>query len=218
MIELPLFPLNTVLFPGMPLRLHIFEERYKTMINECIDADKPFGVVLIETGDEALGPVAEPHLIGTTAHIVRVERLPFGRLNILAIGRDRFRIQTLHHDKAYLSAIVDLIPLAHSNNADIHRAEQQLRPLLNRYLRALSEAGFQIEDATLPEDALALAYLSAVILQTDSQHKQDILEALNTHNFMSKLVSLYKREVALLDVMLAPPASIEDNLSPFSLN
>jgi uncharacterized protein len=218
MIELPLFPLNTVLFPGMPLRLHIFEERYKAMINECIDADKPFGVVLIETGDEALGPVAEPHYIGTTAHIVRVERLPFGRLNILAIGRDRFRIQSLHHDKAYLAGMVDLIPLAQSEASDIRRAEQQLRPLLNRYLRALSEAGFQIEEATLPEDALALAYLSAVILQTDSQHKQDILEALDAHDFMNKLVSLYKREVALLDVMLAPPPSTEDNLSPFSLN
>ena len=60
MQEIPLFPLNTVLFPNAPLRLHIFEERYKRMVNDCLAEKQPFGVVLIRHGLEALGPLAEP--------------------------------------------------------------------------------------------------------------------------------------------------------------
>src|SRR5687767_13844296 len=103
MTELPLFPLNTVLFPAMPLKLHIFEERYKTMINECIDNNSPFGVLLIDTGADSGGPLAKPHLIGCTAHITRVQRLPFGRMNIMAVGRERFRVNALFQNKPYLS-------------------------------------------------------------------------------------------------------------------
>ena len=92
MLDLPLFPLNTVLFPGMPLSLHIFEDRYKRMIGECIDSGNPFGVVLIKRGQEANGPLAEPHEIGCTARIIEVEPLSEGRMNIVVLGQKRFRI------------------------------------------------------------------------------------------------------------------------------
>jgi Lon protease-like protein len=216
MMNLPLFPLNTVLFPGMPLKLHIFEERYKLMINECIDSQQPFGVVLIESGEEAMGPLAQPHLIGTTAHITQVQRLPFGRMNILAVGRDRFRINQLHQEQPYLSATVDLIPFVQDDSEGMRRGEAQLRPLLNRYLSALSEAGFQVDEAQMPSEPLALAYLSAVVLQAEAAQKQHLLESINTSQFFARLISAYRREVALLDVMLTPP--IQDNQSPFSVN
>ena len=218
MIDLPLFPLNTVLFPGMPLKLHIFEERYKHMINECTEAQKPFGVVLIESGDEALGELPHPHLIGTTAYITQVQRLPFGRMNILAVGKDRFRVTSLSHEKPFLSGLVDLIPLVQDDNVALQRSERQLRPLLNRYLAALSEAGLQFEAADLPEDALALAYLAAVVLQTEAHHKQQILEAVNTTQLLQRLTSTYRREVAMLDVMLTSPANSDDQQGPFSYN
>ena len=86
MFELPLFPLNTVLFPGMPLPLHIFEDRYKQMINNCLEEKEPFGVVLIRNGKEALGPLAQPHSIGCTARIVEVQKLSDGRMNITSVG------------------------------------------------------------------------------------------------------------------------------------
>src|SRR4029078_8197389 len=91
-MEIPLFPLpNLVLFPNIVVPLHIFEERYKLMINGCIDRDEVFGLVLLRSGaeDESEDTI---HRVGVTARIVEVERLDEGRLNILCEGGDRFRI------------------------------------------------------------------------------------------------------------------------------
>src|SRR5688572_13111983 len=88
MFELPLFPLNTVLFPGMPLRLHIFEERYKLMIERCYSSGAPFGGTLIRKGGE-VGGGADPFLIGCTALITEIEPLNDGRMNIVAVGHER---------------------------------------------------------------------------------------------------------------------------------
>jgi Lon protease-like protein len=218
MMTLPLFPLNTVLFPGMPLKLHIFEERYKLMINECIDQQKPFGVVLIETGEEALGALAHPHMIGTTAHITQVQRLPFGRMNILAIGKDRFRINSLSDERSFLVGQVDLIPLVVDDVEGLKRGERALRPLLNRYLSVLSEAGLQLDESDLPRDTLALAYLAAVILQTENAVKQQLLESANTTQFIQGLLTEYRREIAILDVLLASSSEMDEQQGPFSFN
>ena len=91
LVELPLFPLNLVLFPGMRLPLHIFEERYKTMIGDCIESNSPFGVLLIKEGPEA-GGTAEPFWVGTTARITQNTQLEGGRLNILTVGEKRFQL------------------------------------------------------------------------------------------------------------------------------
>src|SRR5579864_9042638 len=89
---LPLFPLEqVVLFPGMSLPLRIFEERYKVMIGACQVTDQLFGVVLIKTGSE-VGEPAEPERIGCTARMMRVDRLPDGRMHILTIGEQRFEL------------------------------------------------------------------------------------------------------------------------------
>ncbi|MCH8066930.1 MAG: LON peptidase substrate-binding domain-containing protein, partial [Chloroflexi bacterium] len=94
MERLPLFPLDTVLFPKQVLPLHIFEERYKTMIGRCIEEGAPFGVVLIRSGNQ-VGGDAVPHDVGTTARIARVQRLPDGKINLITLGRDRFRVLSL---------------------------------------------------------------------------------------------------------------------------
>src|SRR5256885_4086280 len=88
---LPLFPLETVLFPRMPLRLNVFEERYRIMIGRCLEEKRPFGVVLIRDGSE-VGPGAVPEMVGTLARILAVRRLPGGKMNLLAEGTRRFRL------------------------------------------------------------------------------------------------------------------------------
>src|SRR5262245_34126192 len=91
-MEIPLFPLpNLVLFPHIVVPLHIFEERYKQMINACIDRSDAFGLVLLRAGSEEESPDTI-HRVGVTARVVEVERLDEGRLNILCEGENRFRI------------------------------------------------------------------------------------------------------------------------------
>ena len=107
-LELRLFPLSLVLFPGMTLPLRIFEERYKLMIGECIDNQLPFGVVLIKEGQE-VGGTAVPYPIGTTAHITKVERMDEGGYYIESIGETRFRIQHLSQETPFLIASVELL-------------------------------------------------------------------------------------------------------------
>lgn len=102
-MRISLFPLDAVLFPGALLTLHIFEDRYREMIAECLDRERVFGVVRAQREGLAV--------VGCTAHIVRIlERYPDGRLDILCEGVERFEIETLDNSRAFLQAEVDLLP------------------------------------------------------------------------------------------------------------
>ena len=93
--EIPIFPLRSVLCPGVALPLHIFEERYRLMIGRCIERGEPFGVVLLRDGHE-VGPLrGQIAGVGTTAAIRRAGAYPDGRLDILTVGQQRFRLEDL---------------------------------------------------------------------------------------------------------------------------
>ncbi|TAJ21746.1 MAG: hypothetical protein EPO65_00830 [Dehalococcoidia bacterium] len=104
---LRLFPLRTVLFPGMPLPIQIFEPRYHQLLAECLEADEPFGVVLIRSGGEVGDAEVVPHDIGTTARIVSASPVGGGRVMVQTKGERRFRILTLNHDRPFLTADVE---------------------------------------------------------------------------------------------------------------
>lgn len=111
---LPLFPLQVVLFPGTPLALHIFEDRYKEMVGEAIDRKSEFGVVL----SQEQGIVN----IGCTAIVERVtERYPDGRMDIIAVGRRRFEINALDDELAYLRAEVEFFDDEEDSEPDTAR-------------------------------------------------------------------------------------------------
>ncbi|GAB4574313.1 MAG: LON peptidase substrate-binding domain-containing protein [Anaerolineae bacterium] len=212
MLKIPLFPLNTVLFPGMPLRLHIFEERYKLMIQRCMQESLTFGVVLIQQGTEALGPLAQPYQVGCTAQITQVERLSMGRMNIMAVGKSRFKIESLDDSEPFLMGNVDLWPLFVRDREALRPVERSLRHWVGRYLRALESAGqTKITMAELPHETLIFGYLAATLLQIPARQKQPLLESEAPLDFLQALRDLYRKEVALLDVLLekpghAPPA------------
>ena len=205
MYELPLFPLRTVLFPAAPLRLHIFEDRYKRMINTCLEKRQPFGVVLIRRGVEALGPLAEPFPIGCSARIIQAQKLEGGRMNILANGEERFRIVSL--DKAslpYLVGSVETIPLNVEDPAELLKEGIYLRRQVDRYLGMISETGstpFGKED--LPEDPVPLAYYAAAFMQIPAIQKQQLLSIHDGLELLTEVHKLYRREIALLKVMLS---------------
>ena len=124
--DLPLFPLNVVLFPGMMLPLHIFEPRYQEMIDYCLEKKRPFGVVLIEraTGRRA----RRCPIVGTTARIRRVKRQEDGRMDIQTVGVQRFRIEELDYSQAYLSATCSADADAQRRDTAGRQLAQQVRP------------------------------------------------------------------------------------------
>jgi Lon protease-like protein len=217
MFELPLFPLNTVLFPGMPLNLHIFEDRYTRMIQGCIESSNPFGVVMIKHGLEAHGPLAEPYDIGCTARIIEVEPLSEGRMNIVALGQKRFRILSINDQNSYLVGKVELYPLEASDKEILTRTGKRLRPWVKRYMDILSQVSeVNLEVEHLPNDPLALAYLAAVLLQVPPTLKQPLLAVEREFEFLGEMYALYRREVSLLDAIVTQEMKAEKYL--FSKN
>src|SRR6185436_123981 len=108
-MEIPLFPLpNLVLFPNVAVPLHIFEERYKLMINRCIDHDEVFGLVLLREGAEHESE-STIHRVGVTARVVQVDRLEDGRMNILCAGESRFRIEKFTGRTPYWTGTVEFL-------------------------------------------------------------------------------------------------------------
>ena len=185
-MDLRLFPLNTVLFPNMRLPLHIFEERYKLMIRECIEEDAPFGVVLIQTGEE-VGSTAAPHQVGTTARIIQVEYLDDGRMNIFTMGERRFRIEREETgDTLYRSVQASLLPEpgfgaladdAQRRLADM-RGELEARMLELVRLTAPASAE-QLAERMRALDPLLLLNALSFGLDCPTLEKQSLLEAAN---------------------------------------
>jgi Lon protease-like protein len=201
LMHLPLFPLNVVLFPGMMLPLHIFEPRYREMINHCIETKSPFGVVLIQEGQE-VGGLATPHAIGTAARIVNVKREADGRMNIMTVGTQRFKVEGFDRSHAYLSADVTAFPIANGHTQLAIELSQKLRPKLLEYVDLLSEAtNAKMRLDRIPEDPKMLAYMVAIALQVDNAEKQRLLEQTSVPQLLNREQHLMSREVLLTRYM-----------------
>ncbi|MDE2856846.1 MAG: LON peptidase substrate-binding domain-containing protein [Chloroflexota bacterium] len=218
MFDLPLFPLNTVLFPGMQLKLHIFEERYKLMIRRCIHDERPFGVILIRSGREALGPAAITHDVGCTAKIIEAQKLPFDRMNIVAVGQRRFRVRGLDHSKPYLVGDVEYFVPREDDKATMRQCGRRLRPLIIRYLEILASAEkVDFDPEQIPHSPKSLAQIAAILLQADNAQKQELLRQDTMAQLLNLLVEIYRLETMLLGMRLNPPDD-DFNIGPFSSN
>ncbi len=216
--ELPLFPLNTVLFPGMALPLHIFEERYKLMINECKRDSRPFGVVLIRSGPE-VGSGATIHEVGTTAHITQIEHVGDGRMNIAALGYSRFRIHSTHRHKPYLTGLVEDYPLQDTGNARAKKIATRIGPMLRGYLNIFATLGnVELQIDALPEDPVALAFLTAIILRTPVKDKQRLLDVPDLLTLLLTERKMLVREAQILKLLIENGPRWRDDPRPFSPN
>jgi len=196
--RLPLFPLRTVLFPHTTVPLHIFEERYKLMIGRCIEQRSPFGVVLIRSGEEA-GGSAEPHDAGTTARIARVQRLPDGKLNLVAYGERRFRIFALDTSEPYLQADVEFLESEDVDAPEVDAAAARVASLFGEQLRlVLAISGQWTRRLDLPSDADALADFVAGNAELPPKEKQALLETLSLPVRLSRLAVLLGDRVRAL--------------------
>ncbi len=202
-MEMPLFPLKSVvLFPGMVLPLHIFEPRYREMINLCLTEGSPFGVTLIAEGRE-VGAPARSHMVGTAARIVRSERMEDGRLNITTVGTQRFRILEIHHKHSYQTATVAHYPLVNGGTRLAADRAQHLRPQVLEYVHLLSKtANTNLKLDRLPEDPLTLAFLVAIATQVKAEEKQKLLELPGVPEMLALESKLLSRETQLLQFTL----------------
>ena len=196
--RLPLFPLRTVLFPHTTLPLHIFEERYKLMIGRCIEQRSPFGVVLIRSGEEAGGP-AEPHEIGTTARVTQAQRLPDGKMNLVAYGERRFRILALDTSEAYLQGDVELLDSDDGDASGVAEAAAHVAALFNEHLRlVLAISGQWIRRLDLPSNAATLADYVAGNAELPQDEKQALLETQSLAARLSRLAVLLSERMCVL--------------------
>jgi Lon protease-like protein len=177
-MRIPLFPLNTVLFPGTALPLHVFEERYREMIGECLAEDRTFGVVRAE-GDAMA-------IIGCTARVVRVlERFPDGRMNILCEGERRFEIEGLDESRNYLQADVAFFD---DDGAGSTRPEREECAAL--HFATLHLAGIEAPAIHLDLNA-PVAFQLADALPSDLGFKQQLLGSRSDADRTERLRDFY---------------------------
>lgn len=181
---LPLFPLELVLLPGVPLPLHIFEPRYKEMITECLEQKKPFGIV--RASDEG---VAE---FGCTAEIISVtKKYDDGRMDILARGVERFEVLEVHQDRSFLQAEISVV-----HDDDEKEPAKPESELVEQAVRLHAEivklAGADLDSAD--ESASNLSFLLAGSLPLDLDFKQSLLSTLSETKRLEAVVG-YLRAV-----------------------
>ena len=177
-MEIPLFPLRTVLFPGMPLPLQIFEERYKTMTRELLASGGSFGVLLIQEGSE-VGGGATPHNVGTASFIEESQELPNGRFVLTARGRKRFRLKRMLPPRPYPFGEVEYIDDDDWDAEDrvLQGALETVRTTFPVYFRlALSLTDQWAKGMKLPTRPHDLVNFLAPWIQVDEPVKQRLLE------------------------------------------
>ena len=198
-----LFPLSSVLLPGMPLPLHIFEERYRHLLDDLAEAPDGarFGVVALRSGTETLGasgPKSTPDVaeVGTLAEILEVQRQEDGSSDVLAVGSRRFHVESLVPDgKPYLRAEVRFLD-EDDGALDDDRASHA-RALITAY-DALTQLAGRATGGELPADASQLGYQIAARLPLLPADRQSLLEVDTTAERFAGLNRMLRREIALL--------------------
>jgi len=213
-VEIPLFELGVVLFPHMPLSLHVFEERYRAMLRHCEEQGTSFGVVGIREGVE-VGGGAVSYDVGTLAQIRRLETLDDGRANLLVTGASRFRIVRRVTEHPFPAGEVEYLEDDRGDAAQLDRHAAEVRESFQRYAATLQQLASQepsVEE--LPDDPELLGYLAAAALQVETVHKQRLLEAPTAAERLRLCMELLRREEALLERMLAHSGTRITGVSP----
>ena len=242
--ELPLFPLNVVLFPGMQLPLHIFEPRYRVMMARCLEADSTFGVALLVEGEEGR-PDTIPATVGCSAQIIESLPFPDGRLNLMTVGKRRFKVLSMREQDDYLIGTCEWLddqapPLPDADSAEeafrilrtsIRKRAARVRFALKGYLASVARNAHletnDLESLDVPHDPYSLSMWVASLLTLPNEQKQELLELTSTparleieHVFLLRgqiVQRAYERRVRE-SAFLSPPdeAKSDADDGPFS--
>jgi Lon protease-like protein len=202
-ITIPLFPLGLVLMPQLLLPLHIFEDRYKLMISECLNAHKEFGIVFFN-GNEICN-------IGCTTRILRVlKRYDDGRMDIGTKGDKRFIIHELHEEKPYLQARVEYFDDVIEPEKDELRGLAQKGISLLKQLDKLSHNQDTYRDVDIG-DLKSISFLIAGSEGFTYEEKQKFLEMTSTYQRLNKAVASLENLIQRMKLTAKIKKIIEGN-------
>jgi len=229
---IPLFPLGSPLFPGMVLPLHVFEERYRLMIEDLLalpdEETRRFGVVAIRQGWEVGGGafgVSEPALysVGCIAVVRTISRRGNGRFDVVTVGTDRFRILAVHRaPNPYLHADIERLPGPETDTGSEPEAAALagvVGPLFLRYIAQVAALhGTEIELPELPQNPRELSYLVAAGALLTAEDRQALLVEDLTTVRLAAQSHLLRRELTVLSGLRAVPVPLIQLAVPSSLN
>jgi Lon protease-like protein len=218
---LPLFPLGSVLYPGLVLPLHIFEERYRQLVADLLDRPEPqeFGVIAIRHGRETgIDGVSALYDTGCTAVLRQVEAYEDGRFDLMTVGARRFTLVRLGDQAPYFSGEVEFLPDDLGEAAEAAVVVPAVQQSFRAYLDMLAErGGAQITINDLPDEPLRLSYLVAAAIVVDLPVKQQLLEEPDAHRRLVAERRVLAREMQMLRSLTATPAP-DLRYSPYSQN
>jgi uncharacterized protein len=213
---LPLFPLGTVLFPGMILPLRVFEERYRQMVTDLLGKPEPareFGVVAIRKGRETGTENApELHDIGCVARLRETTRHSDGRFDLVTIGTRRFRLLRADDTLPYYQGEIEELPEQALPDESAGAAQgawavQAVQAAFREYLNALADrAGAVVRVAEVPDDPVLLSYVVAAGMIIDLPERQALLAAPDSVSRLKAERVLLTRERAMLRLTTSRPA------------
>ena len=207
---LPLFPLGTVLFPGLLLPLHIFEDRYKELVRDLLDGPEPrrFGVIAIKKGRETgVEGVSSLYEVGCTATLRETEGNDDGGYEVVAVGTQRFRLDALDESRAYLQGEVEFLAEDDGDSAAAGRAAHLVAEAFQAYLDVLTAQGLaQVNVPEVPEEPVLLSYLVAASMIIDLPDRQALLAQPDSLSRLTAERAMLVRETTMLQTLTARPA------------
>lgn len=200
-----MFPLGTVLFPHGVLPLHVFEPRYRALVEDCLAGDHEFGVVLIERGSEVGGGDSRFD-VGSVARIVEVSRLTDGRYALVAVGTARLRVHAWLPDAPYPRATVEVVDEVVASPA-CEDARAVVEQRLRRVLALASELGAPQPPGALrlDDDPVRAAFEAASLAPIGSFDAQGLLELDDPEVRLDRLATLLAETAELLELRLGRP-------------
>jgi len=208
-VTLPLFPLGTVLYPGLLLPLNIFEERYRQLVRDLLDGPEPrrFGVIAIRKGRETgVDGVSALHEVGCTATLREVAEQDDGRFHLVTVGTQRFRLASLDDTQPYLQGEVELLDEEVGDEAAAGLAAQAVRRGFRGYVEALaSRESVEVIVPELPDEPLLLSYLVAASMILDLPVRQQLLAEPDAERRLGAERALLARETTMLRSLTATP-------------
>jgi Lon protease-like protein len=218
---MPLFPLGTVLYPGLVLPLRIFEDRYRRLVRDLLDGPEPqqFAVIAIRKGRETgVDGISALYEIGCTATLRRVMQHDDGRFDLVTVGAQRFRLLELKHARPYLQGEIELLAEETGDEAAAALAAQAVQRTFREYLDALASQGAaRVDVPDLPDEPVLLSYLVAASMIVDLSDRQVLLAEPDALRRLAAERALLARETHMLRRFTSTPAT-DLRSSPYNPN